>query len=214
MKRKVIVNLINDFCTAIFSHGNSKTKLVHGLVFSIINFCNALHDGLQNIIFHGLEILINHPARIIVGFPKFSWERNIPVCIDLHVSLIRVRSKYKTYLLTHKAKKCRKPLVFESHQLQNWRSFHDIRKAVVHRVPGSGFTNRCLKYSAPCWHKILPNTICPLENLDISRKILRTYIFSETFVAETKTIRDCFAILMSWWHRSTTNILETSFHFL
>ena len=95
VKRKVIVNLIDISRFAKFIDQESKMKLVHGLVFSIINFCNSLFYGLPNIILNGLQMLINSAARIAVGFPRFSSESITPVCIDLHVLPIKARIKYK-----------------------------------------------------------------------------------------------------------------------
>ena len=54
VKRKVIVNLIYISRIAKFIEKDSKIKLVHGLVFSIIDFCDSLYYGLANIILNGL----------------------------------------------------------------------------------------------------------------------------------------------------------------
>ena len=43
VKRKVIVSLIKFSCISIFIDKDSKIKLVHGLVFSIIELCNSLY---------------------------------------------------------------------------------------------------------------------------------------------------------------------------
>ena len=79
VKRKVIVNLINISRIAKFIDQESKIILVHGLVFSKFDFCYNLYYGLPNIILNGLQTLIKSAARIVIGFPRFSRERNNPV---------------------------------------------------------------------------------------------------------------------------------------
>ena len=74
----------------------------------------------------------------------------------------------------------------------NLRSNHDTWKLVEHKVPGPVFTNRCFKYYAPHLYSTLAITLCQFENIETYKKILKTYIFSETFDFESKTIRDCF----------------------
>ena len=54
-------------------------------------------------------------------------------------------------------------------------------------------TNRSFKYCAPHLYNTLPKTIRQLDNIEIFKKKLKTYIFSETFDFETKTIRHSFA---------------------
>ena len=61
-----IVNLINISRIVKIIDKNLKIKLVHGLVFSIIDFCNALYYGLQTILLNGLQMLITSAARIVV----------------------------------------------------------------------------------------------------------------------------------------------------
>ena len=45
----------------------------------------------------------------------------------------------------------------------NLRCNQDTRKFLEHRVPGSGFTNRCFKYYAPHLYNTLRKTIPQLE---------------------------------------------------
>ena len=80
----------------------------------------------------------------------------------------------------------------------NLRSNYDTWKLVENRVPGPDFTIRSFKYCAPHLYNTLPKTIRQLDNIETFKKQLKTYIFSETFDFETKTIRDCFATQMNW----------------
>ena len=73
------------------------------------------------------------------------------------------------------------------------RSNYDTRKLIENRVPDSGFINRSFKYCALHLYNTLPKTIGQLDNIETFQKTLKTYIFSETFDFETKTICDYFA---------------------
>ena len=75
----------------------------------------------------------------------------------------------------------------------NLRSNCDTWKLVENRIPDTGVTNRRFKYCAPYLYNTLPKTIHQLDNIETFKKQLKTYIFSETFDLETKTIRACFA---------------------
>ena len=92
VERKVI-NLNNISRIIKFIDKDSKIKLVHWLVFSIIDFCNSLYYGLSNLILSGLQMLINSAARLVVGFKRFSRERLTPICINLHILPIKTRIK-------------------------------------------------------------------------------------------------------------------------
>ena len=198
VKRKVIVSLINISRIAKFIDQESKMKLVHGLVFSKIDFCNSLYYGLPSIILNGLQMLINSAAGIVVGFPRSSTERITPVCIDLHVLPIKARNEKEICLFAHNAIQC-KELLFLNEMIQlrepstiNSRSNYDTWKLVENRDLGPGFIKRSFKYSALHLYNPLPKTIRQLDNIETFKKKLKTYILSETFVFESKKNRDCF----------------------
>ena len=176
VKRKVIVNLINISRIAKFIDQDSKMKLVHGLVFSIIDFCNSLYYGLPNIILNVLQMLINSAARMVVSFLTFSGEKITPVCIDLHVLTMKDGFKYKFCLLVHTAILCKEPLYLNDMlELRepstiNLRSNYYTWKLVENRVSLPGFTIICFKYCEPHLYNNLPKTIRRLENIETFKK--------------------------------------------
>ena len=199
VKRKVIVNLINISRVAKFIDEGTRMKLMHGLVLSVIDFCNALYYDLPNYVLNGLQMLINSAARIVVGLPRFSRERITPICIKLHILPIKARIKYKICLLTHKVIKYGEPLYLNDlidlkvPSSVNLRSNNDRLKLAEYRVPGPCFTNRCFKYNAPTLYNSLPLTIRQLDTIETFKKKLKTLIFKETFNLEDATIRPSFA---------------------
>ena len=86
-----------------FINESLRMKLVHGLVLSVIDFCNSLYHGLSNSDLHGLQMIINSAARIVKGMPRFSRDRITPVCIELHLLPLKARIMYKVCLITYKA---------------------------------------------------------------------------------------------------------------
>ena len=144
-------------------------------------------------------MLIDSADRIVVVFSRFLRERITPVCIDFHVLPLKARIKYKICLLAHQAVQC-KELLYLNKLLElrepltiNLRSNYDAWKLVENRVPGPIFTNRSFKYCSHHLYNTLPKTIHQLDNIETFKKQLKSYILSETFDFETKTIRTCFA---------------------
>ena len=130
-------------------------------------------------------MLMSSGTRIVVGLRKFSRERFYPICINLRILPIKTRNKYpQGYTLQRTVVFLTKCLNSRSRQLLITKK-HDTWKLVEHRVPGPGFTNSCVKYCAPHLISTLPKTICQVEKIEISKKRLNTYIFSETLDLES-----------------------------
>ena len=81
------------------SADNLKTA-VNALVFSRLDYCNALYSGLQNLI-HRLQLVQNTAARLITGTRKF--EHITPVLAALHWLPVSFRIQFKILLVTFKA---------------------------------------------------------------------------------------------------------------
>ena len=107
--------------------------------------------------------------------------------------------KYKICLLAHKAVQFEILLYLnEMHELRepstiNSQSNYNTWKLVENIVSSPNITIWSFKYCAPHLYNTLPKTIRQIDNIETFRKQLKTFIISETFDSETKTIRDCFA---------------------
>ena len=95
VKRKIFISLINVSRIANLIDKYSNMKLVHGLVFTIIDLYNAVYYGLPSFILNGLQMLINSAVRIVIGFPRFSRERITLSCIELQILPIKTRTGKK-----------------------------------------------------------------------------------------------------------------------
>ena len=99
VKSKAIGNLINISRISAYLDKSSRLKLVHGLVFSRIDFCNPLYFGLPNTKLKQLQLMINDATRLVAGLPRFSRERITPITIELHFLPIKARIHFKICLL-------------------------------------------------------------------------------------------------------------------
>ena len=69
----------------------SKLKLVHGLILSQIDFCNALLYGLPNTDLHGLQMILNAAVRIIMNMLRYNTDRITPKAIEIHFLPVKAR---------------------------------------------------------------------------------------------------------------------------
>ena len=75
IKKKTIVNLVNISRISKYIDRSSTMKLVHGLIFSNIDFCNSIYYDLPNCDLRPLQTIINSAAIIIVGKAMFCREK-------------------------------------------------------------------------------------------------------------------------------------------
>ncbi|KAF7644318.1 hypothetical protein LDENG_00224240 [Lucifuga dentata] len=89
---------IASLCPSLSQH--STQILVHALVTSCIDYCNAILCGLPNQLLYRLQIIQNSAARIITH--TRSSDHITPTLIQLHCFLFNNRINYKILLLTFK----------------------------------------------------------------------------------------------------------------
>ena len=197
-KGKSIGNLINISRIAKYLDRNSKIKLIHGLVFSHIDFCNALYAGLPDCMLRPLQTIINDSARMITGMPRFSREHITPICIDLHFLPIKARITYKICLLVYKALKHGQPAYIRS--LLQWRepsrqlrgsSEPKLQEPIIARA---GYSNRCFEYCAPRSFNALPVNIRSASNVEKFKTELKTYLFRQAYDLENKCLSSSYAV--------------------
>ena len=72
LKKKDTGGFINIAKLSKFIDRECMLKLVHGLILTQIDFCNALFYGLPNTSLHDLQMILNAVVRIIVNMPRYS----------------------------------------------------------------------------------------------------------------------------------------------
>ena len=199
-KKKAVFNLMNISRISRFINESARMKLVHGLVFSVIDFCNSIYYGLPNSDLHGLQIILNSAARIVTGMPRFSRDRITPVCIKLHFLPIKARIIYKLCLITYKALKFNQPKylsellkTYNPETSMNLRSIDENRlnEPVVSR---SAVVKRSFEYSAPRLFNMLPIEIRQTNTVKSFKKSLKTYLFTQAYDISTQSIRSDFKV--------------------
>ena len=103
MKSKLVSNIINIARVSKYLDKTTRMHLVHHLILSNTDFCNALYYDLPDCDLRMLQMIINSAARIVVGMERFSRERITPICIGLHILPVKARIKYKICVLVYKA---------------------------------------------------------------------------------------------------------------
>lgn len=194
IKRKAISNLNNISRISKFIDQPSRMKLVHGLVFSVIDFCNCLCYGLPNSDVHGLQMIINSAARIVTNMPRFSYDRITPVCIQLHILPFKARVVYKICLMTFKALRFGEPkyiLNLLSRYMpdtnMNLRSVEAERlsEPILSRV---AYDRRCFQFTAPRLFNSLPCEIRMANSVRSFKKLLKTFLFAQAYDVTTQSI--------------------------
>ena len=199
-KSKVIFNLINISRISKYINQDSRMKLVNGLVFSVLDFCNSLYYGLPNHDLHSFQMMINSAARVVTGMSQFSRERITPVCIRLHFLPFKARIIYKICLLTYKAVKYGQPSYLANllkkqeptttMGLRNY-SIDRLDEPMISRSVG---IKRCFSYSAPRLYNNLPENVRNADNIAIFKERLKTYLFHEAYDETSFTINQEYAL--------------------
>ena len=187
VKRKSIGNLINIAHIADFLDQSSRMKLVHGLVFSQIDFCNSLYYNLPNVDLHSLQMLINSAARVVTGMPCFSQERITPVCMRLHFLPVRARIEYKICLLVFKALNCGQPSYLKDllvpHRTDSAMSLRSLDTDRLQEpfLSRAVVVDRCFEHCAPRLYNALPTEIKSQDNVSGFKKKLKTHLFRKSY---------------------------------
>ena len=80
---------------------DAKKTLVHSLISSRLDYCNALLGGVPACLIQKLQLLQNSAARLITGTRRS--EHITPILYQLHWLPVCQRIRYKIILLTYKA---------------------------------------------------------------------------------------------------------------
>ena len=198
VKGKAIGNLVNIARISKYIDRESKLKLVYGLVFSQVDFCNSLYAGLPNYRLRPLQMIINSSARLIVGLPRFSRERITPICIDLHFLPVKARIMFKICLLVYKTLHYEQPLYLRR-LLQHSIPARPLRSGQSERlsepiVAQSAYSDRCFTFCAPRMYNSLPDEVRHSTSLEMFKRRLKTFIFRQAYDLETIRINEQFDV--------------------
>ena len=177
--------------------------LIHAFIFSHIDYCNGLLNGVPKYQIHKLQRIQNMAARLVHKLPKFS--HVTPLLIDLHWLPVEYHIKYKLLLFTYKGIHQMAPqyinemfirkstwyrsrlssvargIVFVNGHVSRDIVFDDIIYLLVPRTKSVTFEQRSLAVAGPqLWNSLLIDI--KMENtLDGFKGKIKTYLFKQAF---------------------------------
>ena len=178
-------------------------SLIHAFIFSHIDYCNGLLNGVSKDLINKLQRIQNMVARLVYKLPKFS--HVTPLIIDLHWLSVEYHVRYKILLFTYKAihqlaphhinelfirKSTRsrpwlssiiRNIVFENGSVSGEIAFDDIIYLQVPRTKCVTFEQRSLAVTGPQLWNSLPIDIKMENNLAGFKMKIKTYLFKLAF---------------------------------
>ena len=157
-------------------------SLIHSLIFSNLDYCNALYYNLPQTQLNKLQKIQNSAARIISGTPKYN--HITPVLKSLHWLPVKVRIEFKILILTFKAlySDTSSPVQDMVSKYNPPRSLRSANKnklctPKIEKEVGS----RSFRHASPTLWNSLPYTIRSISSLPIFKSRLKTYLFCKYF---------------------------------
>ena len=157
--------------------------VVHALVTSRLDNCNAILYGLPQSLLNKVQRVQNMAARVLSGSRKF--DHITPVLRSLHWLPIIQRIKYKILLLSFKCLHNQAP-IYLVELIEQYRPSRALRSGSdgLLTIPKSrtrSFGDRSFSRAAPRLWNSLPKNIRLLSSLSKFKSELKTYLFSEHF---------------------------------
>ena len=158
--------------------------IVHALVMSRLDYCNAVLYGLPDTQLQKLQLVQNAAARLVTGTHRR--EHITPVLFDLHWLPIRQRIQFKLLLLVYRCIHQLAPaylmdLVVPYVPTRSLRSAEQ-NLLTVKRYNLERFGRRSFSMAGPSLWNALPSAIRNSMSLSAFRSSLKTHLFREAFV--------------------------------
>ena len=178
-------------------------SLIHAFIFSHIDYCNGLLNGVPKYQIHKLQRIQNMAARLVHKLPKFS--HVTPLLLDLHWLPVEYRIKYKLLLFTYKGihqmapqyindmftrkstryrsrlSSAARGIVFVNGNVSGDIVFDDIIYLLVPRTKSVTFEQRSLAVAGPQLWNSLPTYIKMEDTLDGFKSKIKTHLFKQAF---------------------------------
>lgn len=158
----------------------SAEVLIHGLVFSHIDYCNILLYGLPKCFIKKLQMVMNSAARVLCRIPKH--EHISPTLKELHWLPVVYRIRFKMCVITFNALKGSGPCYIRD-MLTIKQSGYRLRSSAsilleVPRMKHKTLGDRSFYSGAPREWNALPVHLRSLDNIADFKRGLKTHYFS------------------------------------
>ena len=155
--------------------------LVLGLIISHLDYANALYIGIPACDMSKLQRVQNIAARLVINDGTRSHE-----CLKkLHWLPIRLRIKYKVLTILYKSLAGNAPpylqdlVTLDVPRRAGLRSQNLHRKLFVPKTKRKTFASRSFSAIAPIWWNELPDDLRLLQTIDVFKKNLKTFLFTQ-----------------------------------
>ena len=161
---------------------STTSKLIHALVTSRLDYCNAILVDIPNYQLNKLQRIQNSAARLITGVN--SRQHITPILYELHWLPVKYRIQYKVLLMTYKALNGIAPQYIKeilTHQ-SSTRTLRSNNQLLLQtpRVR-TQYGRRAFNYAAPMLWNALPLNIKTAPNIHLFKTLLKTHLFQFGF---------------------------------
>ena len=167
---------------------NLKVQLVHSMIFSHLDYCNAVFGSLSEANLNKLQKIQYSAVQFIYGLRgKDRFQPLSPFLKELHFLPVRFRIRYKIALMTFKCLNNIAPQYLSemitlrdpnSHELRLDSDFYVLK---LPPCPNYKRTKGTFSVMAPTTWNVLPYELRCMTELNVFKKKLKTYYFEMAF---------------------------------
>lgn len=158
-------------------------QLVISFVLSKIDYCNSLFHSTSCSNINKLQTIQNHAARLVKQVPKST--NPMPLLYQLHWLPVKARITYKIAVIVYNTLSSEFSPSYLKDLLSTYNPTRTLRsqsKHLLHKpIPRLSFGQKAFSYSAPFVWNSLPDQVKSATSIQIFKKRLKTYLFTESF---------------------------------